>query len=542
MRNPWPILLATGLMAWAAAATAAVDFQVLPNPAGNTWSSFSLSSDGTRMACNFGGEVYLWAEGNGYTDLGAGDALSSSIGISADGTTICASRTGQDGYRNPAIWSETDGWTDLGHPPDGCTMDGSWGSGYAVSGDGSVAVGLAWYCPGAEGFVWTGAGGMSALDHPDGASSRASSISADGETIVGFYEHPDQGFRRAARWVSGGAADLFAGSDVPGEATAVTSDGATIVGQVTLGYSGEAFSYTDAGGIVRIGTLSGSEWDQSIANGVSEDGKVIGWSGDPFWGGVEAFLWTAQAGIISMRQFLNDEGAGIPDDMLLTDALAISADGLTIVGLWQDLNWNTGIWMAKLSEPTPVFMADFAAHSGRGFVDLSFRVMADARAGDFQLVGRSGDDTWTVSVEAGSSMGDGSTFTARDASVGALRGGTITYDLYYLADGSSTLVGSETVSVAPGLATRLMGARPNPLRIDGAIAFELARTQQVRIRVADVAGRTVRTLVDGSFSAGSHEIVWDGRDSAGREAPSGIYLVRMDAEDAAGTQRVSLIR
>jgi uncharacterized membrane protein len=72
-----------------------------------------------------------------------------------------------------------------------------------MDGEGSIVVGLAWYCPGAEGFRWTKQDGMGGLGHPPHGSSRATAISADGSTIVGFYEDPVQDFRRPVRWISG---------------------------------------------------------------------------------------------------------------------------------------------------------------------------------------------------------------------------------------------------------------------------------------------------------------------------------------------------
>jgi uncharacterized membrane protein len=50
----------------------------------------------------------------------------------------------------------------------------------------------------------------------------------------------------------------------------------------------------------------------------------------------------------SLRNTLTWAGAQIPSGIYLTNALAISADGLTIVGTWQDANFNQGTWMARL--------------------------------------------------------------------------------------------------------------------------------------------------------------------------------------------------
>jgi hypothetical protein len=87
------------------------------------------------------------------------------------------------------------------------------------------------------------------------ASSRASKISADGSTIVGWYG--GQIFdRRPTRWTNGGDPDLFLG-DVLGEATAATSDGSVIVGGAIPpdGSFGQAFVYSDDSGGTSLGVL-----------------------------------------------------------------------------------------------------------------------------------------------------------------------------------------------------------------------------------------------------------------------------------------------
>src|SRR5207245_10600377 len=139
----------------------------------------------------------------------------------------------------------------------------SWGSGYGVNANGKVAVGLAWTCTSAEGFKWTPKTGNLSLGHPVGNhSSRASAISADGKTIVGFWEDPT-GPRRPVRWIDG-KHDLFLGKNTIGEATAVNSNGKQIVGQAPdASGNGVAFFYSEAhGGLTILGTLSHRTGDQ----------------------------------------------------------------------------------------------------------------------------------------------------------------------------------------------------------------------------------------------------------------------------------------
>jgi len=331
------------------AKAATATFQTISDPVSGTWANYALSGDGSVMAANYGGEIYRWTAAGGFKDLGPGDTFSSSIGISRDGSTIISGRVGTDGFTRPALWN-ADGVVDLGHPRNGCTKIGnSWGSGYGVSGNGQVAVGLAWTCTAAEGFRWTAKSGNLSLGHPAGNhSSRASAISANAKTIVGFWEDPT-GPRRPVRWV-GGKHDLFLGSKTIGEATAVTSDGKQIAGQSpNASGNGVAFFYSDKRGLITLGTISHATTDQSIANGISDNGRVVGWSGDPFGSGIEAFYWTSQGGMKKLATVLRNHGAKIPAGTTLTTAVSISADGSTMVG--QYANGQTfGNWIAHITK------------------------------------------------------------------------------------------------------------------------------------------------------------------------------------------------
>ncbi len=341
------VVVCCALFCVAASAWGQVKYQQLTSPI-QSWESFAISKDGKVMAANIGGEIFRWTAAGGFVDLGLGDTFNSSIGISADGNTIVAGRTGADGNSNPAMWQQAAGWVDLGHPAEDCVLDGSWGDAWGVSSDGSVVVGLAWYCPGAEGFQWTKQGGIVGLGHPVGASSRATTISADGSTIVGFYEDPIQGFRRPVRWISG-STDLFLGDGMAGEAIAVSSDGSKIVGQAADSTgNGRAFYYSGTGGLVNLGVLSGNTSDQSVATGVSDNGIVIGASINPFNWSSQPFVWSSKMGLHRLQATLVRNGAVIPSGVTLTNVLAISADGSTMVGLWLDANFNQGPWIVRI--------------------------------------------------------------------------------------------------------------------------------------------------------------------------------------------------
>ena len=84
--------------------------------------------------------------------------------------------------------------------------------------------------------------------------------------------------------------------------------------------------------------------------------------------------------------------------------------------------------------------------------------------------------------------------------------------------------------------------RPNPFNPVTKISFSLAAGSPASLVVYDVQGRAVRRLVVGPLAAGSHVVVWDGRDDAGRAVPSGIYLYRLETGEKNTTRKMILLQ
>lgn len=84
---------------------------------------------------------------------------------------------------------------------------------------------------------------------------------------------------------------------------------------------------------------------------------------------------------------------------------------------------------------------------------------------------------------------------------------------------------------------------PNPTRGRVALSFSLANpSAHVRLAVFDPAGRLVRSLLDGPQPAGDATRIWDGLAAGGEHAPVGVYLLRLEANGAAATRKIHLIR
>lgn len=76
-----------------------------------------------------------------------------------------------------------------------------------------------------------------------------------------------------------------------------------------------------------------------------------------------------------------------------------------------------------------------------------------------------------------------------------------------------------------------MSLANSPLRTgEATIRLSFSKETRSTVKIVDVAGRQVRTLVDGQvFKAGEHPLTWDGADNAGRTVPRGVYFViRLD--------------
>jgi hypothetical protein len=88
----------------------------------------------------------------------------------------------------------------------------------------------------------------------------------------------------------------------------------------------------------------------------------------------------------------------------------------------------------------------------------------------------------------------------------------------------------------------LEGNRPNPCNPGTMIRFSLPRAQTARLDLFAADGTRVRALADGDFTAGAHDVFWDGRDDRGRDVASGTYLLRLAADGMQQVHKLALVR
>ncbi|RMI14695.1 MAG: T9SS C-terminal target domain-containing protein [Calditrichaeota bacterium] len=84
---------------------------------------------------------------------------------------------------------------------------------------------------------------------------------------------------------------------------------------------------------------------------------------------------------------------------------------------------------------------------------------------------------------------------------------------------------------------------PNPFNPTTNFRFQIAEFGFVELRIYDLMGRAVRTLIQEKLPPGRYEVQWDGTDEAGNPVAGGVYLYRLKAGNRwRQTRKMVLIR
>ena len=121
--------------------------------------------------------------------------------------------------------------------------------------------------------------------------------------------------------------------------------------------------------------------------------------------------------------------------------------------------------------------------------------------------------------------------------------GVGTNSLAFLPRSLCSRVTAVETSLSPAHVNLLVQNRPNPFNPETIITYSLATPGHVAIRIYDVAGRLVRTLVDRVEAAGVQSARWEGRSDIGGQAASGVYFYRITYPDGShSAKQMTLLR
>ncbi|CUU09838.1 Por secretion system C-terminal sorting domain-containing protein [Candidatus Kryptobacter tengchongensis] len=83
---------------------------------------------------------------------------------------------------------------------------------------------------------------------------------------------------------------------------------------------------------------------------------------------------------------------------------------------------------------------------------------------------------------------------------------------------------------------------PNPFNIETTIEFDVPFNSWVSLKIYNMLGQEVRTLVDGLTEAGKHKVIWDGKNDSGQVVTSGIYFCRFIAGTFTKSIKIVLVK
>jgi len=89
---------------------------------------------------------------------------------------------------------------------------------------------------------------------------------------------------------------------------------------------------------------------------------------------------------------------------------------------------------------------------------------------------------------------------------------------------------------------KLVQNTPNPFNPVTTVGYHVPSESQVTIRVYDVTGRLVTTLVDGVVEPGRHSVAWNGTNVYGESVGSGVYFCTMETPDYHGSHKMTLLK
>jgi 2',3'-cyclic-nucleotide 2'-phosphodiesterase (5'-nucleotidase family) len=92
------------------------------------------------------------------------------------------------------------------------------------------------------------------------------------------------------------------------------------------------------------------------------------------------------------------------------------------------------------------------------------------------------------------------------------------------------------------LSFELLQNYPNPFNPTTVISWQSATGNNVQLKIFNILGQEVRTLVDHYQEAGNHSVTWDGRNDAGQLVGSGIYFYQIVAGQNQCTRKMMLMR
>lgn len=97
-------------------------------------------------------------------------------------------------------------------------------------------------------------------------------------------------------------------------------------------------------------------------------------------------------------------------------------------------------------------------------------------------------------------------------------------------------------SIADRTVPALQQNQPNPFTHSTRIEYHLSGANQVILKIYNILGQEIKTLVNEIQNEGIYAVEWDGTDWQGSEVAGGIYFIRLHTGDQVQTRRIILLK
>jgi hypothetical protein len=190
---------------------------------------------------------------------------------------------------------------------------------------------------------------------------------------------------------------------------------------------------------------------------------------------------------------------------------------------------------------TGMLFASAHASSEHGYVSLSWQMGAEVLASSFRIERSETLEGNYTGLELLVVKDSQYSFSCVDRT--AVAGRTYWYRIVLVGPSGEESYGPIEVHVdAVPVAYRAYQSYPNPFNPLCTIRYDIPLAGKVSLRVFDVNGSQVCTLVDGWREPGAYSEIWEGRTDEGTDLPSGVYFYRLEAGKFVATKKMVLLK
>lgn len=119
---------------------------------------------------------------------------------------------------------------------------------------------------------------------------------------------------------------------------------------------------------------------------------------------------------------------------------------------------------------------------------------------------------------------------------------SVYYAFSYILRQDKTTNISDSVSAIGNNSLEFVLNYPNPFNLESTISFYVKETSNVQIKIFDLLGKEINTLLNKELLPGNYNLSWDAKDNSGNSLPSGVYLIVLKTKNSVKTFKTVLLK